>query len=261
MATKKSSFEQFSSESWKYYTAIASESNNLAETVGRPSHCIGVGENIWNDIKNKFNLKSNSSFLDIGCGFGEVTQCMLQDPVCNNISFTLVDAPEILEKIKSDFSSFFKDDTLLVPGYFPSNKNLIDATKKFEYILAYSVLHCTDSPIEFIESAVRFLAPGGKLLLGDFANVHKKGRFLSTPYGRKFEAKYKNIDIKDVPFYKNQYSFFDEAVNHNKLINDELLLSIMKDYRNRGYEVHVLPQPDGLPFSKTREDLLITCLD
>jgi SAM-dependent methyltransferase len=260
MATKKSSFEQFGIASWDCYTSLVSKSSNLAETVGRPPNCIGMGKNIWNDIKNKFNLKNIGSFLDIGCGFGEVTECMLQDPVCSDIFFTLVDAPEILAKIKSDFSSLVKDNTLLVPGYFPNNKNYIDSSKKFEYILAYSVLHCTDSPMEFIESAVHFLAPGGKLLLGDFANVHKKGRFVSTSYGRKFEAEYKNIDINDVPFYKDQFAFFDESVDHNKLINDELLFDITKRYRNRGYEVYVLPQPPELPFSKTREDILITSL-
>ena len=261
MIAKKSCSEQFSEESWEYYTAVVGESRNLAETVGRPAHCIGRGGNIWADVKKKFNLNGSGSFLDIGCGFGEVTQCMLQDPECNNISFTLVDAPEILERIKVDFSSFLKDDTSLMPGYFPNNKNLIDIAKKFEYILAYSVLHCTDSPMEFIEGAVQLLAPGGKLLLGDFANVHKKGRFLSTTYGRKFEAKYKNIDLQDVPFYADQYAFVDEAVNHNKLINDDLLFNIIKVYRNKGYEVYVLPQPDDLPFSKTREDILIISLD
>lgn len=258
---KKTFIGQLGHESWEYYTSIVNKLGNLSETVGRPGASLGIGQHIWADIKQKLSLKDAGSFLNIGCGFGEVTECMLKDQVCNNISFTLVDAPEILEKIRITFSSIIKDDTLLVPGYFPNNKNCIDSSKKFEYILAYSVLHCTDFPVEFIENAVQFLATGGKLLLGDFANVHKKGRFVSTEYGRKFDAKYKNIDIKDVPFYKDQYSFFDEAVNHNKLINDELLFDIMKCYRNRGYEVYVLPQSPELPFSKTREDLLITCLD
>lgn len=239
-----------------YYTSCLDKSN-LAESAGRNIQSLGSGKHIWNDIKQKLDLRQNSSFLDIGCGFGEVTLSMLRDTKTDNISLTLIDSPEIIQKIKETFTDILPNNTFFVPGYFPENKASLRDSHKFDCIVSYSVLQYAKSPIEFIENAVALLAPGGKFLLGDFANVNKKGRFLSTVNGRKFDAEYKNIDIKKVPAYKDQYDFIDTSINHIKHINDELLLQIMKEYRHRGYDVYVLPQLPELPFSKTREDILI----
>jgi SAM-dependent methyltransferase len=147
--------------------------------------------------------------------------------------------------------------TFFWEGIFPKVASTVGFPKQADLILVYSVLHYTDEPEVFVDQAVSLLAEGGQLLLGDLPNVHKKGRFLTSSPGRQFEATYRGVNQADLPVYKDQFDYYDKCDNQNKKINDDLIVRIINKYRGKGYDVYVLPQSKYLPFSYTREDLLI----
>ena len=241
-------------EAYDHYSNIVKKSDNLAETVGRPPSSLGIETDIWKDIKNKLNFESSDSILDIGCGYGELTQILVQELENLNCSLTLFDIPEVIKKISANFT--YSHNCSFIEGLFPKDKNKI--IKKYNKIIVYSVLHCTNNPYKFIIQSLKFLNPGGSILFGDIPNINKKGRFLSTTEGRKFDAEYKNIRLENVPFYKNHQDFVKKLPNmHNKNINDEFLLKLFSELRMQGFDVYILPQGNKLPFCKTREDLII----
>ena len=175
----------------------------------------------------------------------------------HDIELHLIDIPEALSLIKREMIQEIPKHTYFWEGIFPTVASMTDFPKQVDLILVYSVLHYTDQPEIFVDAAVSLLAEGGKLLLGDLPNVHKKGRFLSSRAGSKFEAAYRGVAQEQVPVYENQFDYFEKCHNQNKKINDDLIQSLVKRYRNRGYDVYVLPQKEGLPFSRSREDVLI----
>jgi ubiquinone/menaquinone biosynthesis C-methylase UbiE len=241
----------------RYQDLLTNQNVNLAVTVGREPHHSGLAKIIWADITRKISLKPNSKVLDIGCGFGEVTELCLKEGLSLNLELHLVDIPEAISRIRTEMSSKIYPEVVFWDKIFPETINLPSFPSLFNTVLAYSVLHYTDKPEYFIERAVSLLADGGQLLLGDLPNVHKKGRFLSSYFGRAFDAAYKGLNLNDVPFYKNHDDFYEQCTNQNKKINDNLISNTIKKYRKRGYHVYVLSQSEKLPFSYTREDLLI----
>ena len=50
---------------------------------------------------------------------------------------------------------------------------------------------------------------------------------------------------------------FAAAPTLDRYLDDAFIAELFLRYRGRGAEVYVLPQPSGLPFSYTREDVLI----
>jgi SAM-dependent methyltransferase len=176
-----------------------------------------------------------------------------------------MDVGEIIESINANVipsidlvESSFK----LIKGYFPEDY-LFDE-QRFDRILLYSVLHYTDDPYMVIDKALTLLKPYGKLLLGDLPNINQKGRFLSSEKGKIFEAEYKKVPVNKLPVYKDHADFVNKMKadeNYYSLLNDELIYKIQKSYTEQGYDVFILPQPNELPFSKTRHDILICKYD
>ncbi len=245
-------------ETIKRYADLLKDNDvDLAVAVGRHSEHLGVGKHIWMDITNKLKFKQGASFLDIGCGFGEVTQYSLAAAETLDMQLHLLDIEEVLNRVKQEMEAETPPNTVFWNGIFPEAINRETFPKAFDLILVYSVLHYTDQPEHFIEKAVSLLAPRGQLLIGDVPNVHKKGRFLSSIPGRAFEAGYRKVALDQVPVYQDQFDFFAQCGNQNKKINDDFLSGVIKTYRSKGYHVYVLPQPENLPFFKTREDILI----
>ena len=242
-----------------YRSLLTRPDLNLATSVGRSEKDLGKGTAIWRDIRRKLLPRSGETLLDIGCGFGEVTIQILGVAASQGLSVTLVDIEEVIARISVEFRKKLPPDTKLVAGIFPQDmgRRLMNQRRGYDCILAYSVLHYTDRPKEFISSAVRLLAPGGRLLIGDLPNVDRKGRFLASEYGRKFEARYRGVPVSTLPLYKSAEDYVREAKRQNRRINDALVLWAGKRFRKSGFDVFVLPQSANLPFSHTREDLLI----
>ena len=75
-------------------------------------------------------------------------------------------------------------------------------------------------------------------------------RFSKSSEGIKFEKYWKKIKKKELSSnlkeFRNLIAF-----------NDKLIMETIKKIRNKGFNAYLLSQGEGLPFSNTREDILI----
>ena len=137
-----------------------------------------------------------------------------------------------------------------VAGQFPANAAKIPASSA-DAILCYSVFHYVFGFMDvygFIDEALQLLKPGGEFLLGDIPNISKRNRFLQTPTGEAFHKNLLNTSEKP----SVQSLSFDKGK-----IDDGILLGLISRYRNFGFETYLLPQPDVLPMSNSRDDVVI----
>ena len=132
----------------------------------------------------------------------------------------------------------------------------------FDKTLLYSVLQSLPNMKDvtrLINKAVKYLGPGGKMLIGDIPNSSLKKRFLSTKAGKIFDREWN----------KNRLRASNKGDNDSKvnklflenascvLFDDAKVLGLIEQLRNQGLHAFILPQPMNLPFGNTREDLLV----
>ena len=173
------------------------------------------------------------------------------------MNLVLFDIPEVIDRLKSELRGNLNPISFSA-GVFPAQIPEEVQSQKYDLILLYSVIHYTEKSFEMIEAAVKLLAPGGKLLVGDIPNLSKKGRFLSSAFGRAFEASYKKTSLDQIPEYKDHKDFEEKNAKLSTAhLNDEFILKTLSHFRNSGFNAYVLDQPSTLPFSYTREDILI----
>jgi len=240
------------------YNRLIKESHDLASTVGRTENELGMAKDIWNDIQNKLFMESNKKVLEIGCGYGELTETMLEGYNKYNQIVTMLDIESVITAIKTNFSKHLNEKIELVNGIFPYETELDDShLNSFDYIIVYSVIHYTDEPKNFVLKCLDYLAPGGKLLIADLPNSNKRGRFLASQFGRKFEANWKKVELTDIPEYKTHHEYVDSGLHNTPQISDEFVLWAMTRFRESGYDVFMLPQNKSLPYHYTREDMLL----
>jgi len=242
------------------YASLVTNSKSMVTTAGRYAADAGKVRWIWPDICQKLDLQNATSLFDIGCGYGSVTQQCLRYAKKRNLSITLMDIPEIIASVRQDLLPTNQRSTVkFIEGLFPNHCPASFLKKvQFDRVLLYSVIHYTTQPRRLIDAAVRLLRPGGRLLIGDIPNLNKKGRFLASPFGHRFEARYRNSKLSDIARYRSHQDFVNRnRTPQNAPFSDALVLSVSRRYRKEGFDVFVLPQPDNLPFCYTREDLLI----
>ncbi len=250
-------------KSREYFAKIALERNDKTTVAGRYAFDAGKEEAIVGDIIQKIDMQEKQSFLDIGCGFGFVVESLLKHATGQHSAVTLLDIPEVIDAVERELIAGKYRDIRLLRGLFPKDFDK-SQLKSFDRVLLYSVLHYSDDPLANVEAAVKLLNPYGKLLLGDLPNISKKGRFLSSSLGKRFEAKYRNTSIDQIPNYKDHLDYVSKMKsdpNYFSLIDDDFVRTVWKKYSKRGYEVYVLPQPANLPFCLTSEDILICRYD
>lgn len=215
------------------------------EKIGFPSvFREGFDREILDDIKTKINWNRVKTILDIGCGCGDLTKFLIDDAKGAQKKIVLVDSSEVLNQIDDE------PHILKIQGRFPDNDTEIRKIETVDVIICYSVFHYVfieGNPFDFIERALALLKSGGKLLLGDIPNATKRNRFLLTPAGEVFHRKLMNTTEKPqvTPF----------VVEPGKM-DDGFILSLLTRYRNFGVETYLLPQPEHLPLSNSREDIL-----
>jgi SAM-dependent methyltransferase len=184
--------------------------------------------------------------LDIGPGCSELPALIRRR--CEELGHTLllVDSEEMLahhpdgERVRK-FSGRFPDCAGMLGEY----------TEGVDAVLAYSVLHYVfphGSVHAFLDEAMRLLAPGGHLLIGDIPNVSKRRRFFSSPAGRAFHREFTGSDQPP------ELTF--NAVEPEK-IDDAVLLGLMARARAAGCDAYLVPQDGALPMANRREDLLV----
>lgn len=220
------------------------------ERIGFPdNYRQGFVEHIVTDITQKLNLedKPNSSFLDIGCGAGDLTSALLNICSSQDIKAVLVDSPEMLQHIS---------ETPIhsqVPGKFPDNFTAVIGEAKGGYhsILCYSVLHyiiIDHSIFDFIDAICLSLAQGGSALIGDIPNQSKRNRFFSQETGINYHKKFMQTNEPPIVEHYN--------IDRNT-IDESVLDALIDRARANGCHGYLVPQLSTLPMHNRRDDLLI----
>jgi len=205
------------------------------------------------DIIGKLRPNANARLLEIGCGVG-----LMLRPL----------APLVAEAVGIDHCSLLRQFSSLEP---PANVRLLDGRfpevrpdGTFDHILVYSVLQYmagADEARHFVNASLELLAPGGSLLIGDLPNADSNRRFCSSTEGQRVTEAYTLAKFGDQELNQAAYAAWADirrdVVIPPSFIDDRFLLGLLVDLRHRGYESYLLPQPRALPFSLTREDLLI----
>lgn len=250
---EKSEFSRFQNLTFEDFKSLAKDDSlSKYQKIGFPdSYRSGKEKDIFLDIIGKLGLdltsKKNGIFLDIGPGCSELPMMIVDACRATACELLLVDSTEMLEQLPSG------DSILKFPGYFPNDvPGLInDYQGKIDYIVGYSIFHYVfynTCIFRFLDTAVSLLKPGGRLLVGDIPNISKRKRFFSTDTGIKFHQEFTKTDtLPDVQHLQLEPTHIDDGV----------LMGIIQRYRNFGYNAFLLPQPDHLPLSNRREDLLI----
>lgn len=242
--------QRFEDLSFDDFRKMASD-NSLScyEKIGFPnSYRQDKEQMIFEDISSKLSLlhESNKVVLDIGPGCSELPHMLVELCRARNHHLIFIDSEEML--------SHLPDETFIekISGYYP---NCLDKEKhknRVDVILGYSIFHYifSESNIyNFLDTSLYLMAEGGQMLIGDIPNISKRKRFFSSQNGVKFHQAFTDsLELPDVKF--NQIDF-------NK-IDDSVIMSLVARARNQGFDAYTLPQPDRLPMSNRREDILIT---
>ena len=231
----------------KIYSNLAVNNNfGSSEKAGRYISHSGLEKGIFNDIKIKLNLKKDDKLLDIGCGCGPLVDLLIK--YCNKkkIHLTLCDIPDVIDILKKKYLKY--KNIHFLNGEFQN----IKFKKKFNKILCYSVIQCVNKPRIFYKKILDILTVDGKVLVGDLPNVNRKYRFLKSSFGKKFEEKRLKKKIKF-----NDLQAFLKITKQNKLINDRFIEYILRYSKKKGRNCFLMKQSNKLPFSYTREDILI----
>jgi hypothetical protein len=220
------------------------------EKIGFPdSYRRGKEEAIFRDILGKLtNLgKTGKTVVDIGPGCSDLPRMLID--LCRRQGHTLVliDSQEMLDHLPDE------PFIVKVPGRYPDECGWIFEryAGKVDAILCYSVLHHVFGVADifsFVDLSLGLLAEGGEMLIGDVPNISKRKRFFSSPAGIRYHREFTGRDeIPEVRF----------SVPEPGQIDDAVILSLLLRCRLAGFDAYWLPQPDGLPMSNRREDILI----
>ena len=143
------------------------------------------------------------------------------------------------------------ENVTLLAGQWPEVK----PEGQFDRILVYSVIQYVldaRSAIAFLDACLASLRPGGRLLLGDLPNRDAKARFLSSPAGQSFNASWNDRKALSSPEDEIIVSCFESlTIDPIACFDDEFLLRLLRDTRQKGFESYLLPQPAVLPFGNT----------
>jgi 2-polyprenyl-3-methyl-5-hydroxy-6-metoxy-1,4-benzoquinol methylase len=234
---------------------LAAEQLSSATLISGRLACQAESEqHISADVIAKMGLNGTGTLLEIGCGVGT-----LLTPLARCVSKAIgIDHPSCIAKYRelgvapnvSLFSGEWPCATVPVP---------------VDWLLCYSVLHClrdAQAAMHFIRACLEALRPGGTLLIGDLPNVDKRQRFLASAFGKRFHADWmaqtadqSRVLHRDAMAREEIFAQLDRSAP--PFISDAFVLRVLTEARNEGHESYLLSQPTQLPFSFTREDVII----
>jgi SAM-dependent methyltransferase len=244
---------------FEMYSSLADSESNETVRVGRRSEDACTEPMIWEDINFKLRITPGERGADIGCGCGVIARLWYAKARSENLDMTLVDFPSPIRRLQGEMADTGMSGAVrLVPGIFPDRLPERLPESSYDFVVMYGAVQCSDDPSGMVDAAVRLLRPGGRLLVGDLSNLSKKGRFLATDAGWRFDALYRSIPLSEAVRYTTHQDFVE--TQHEPAggrIDDAFVMEKLRCWRNRGMDAYIVPQPSSLPFSFTREDLLI----
>ncbi|MGE4556726.1 MAG: class I SAM-dependent methyltransferase [Desulfovibrionaceae bacterium] len=242
-----------SKKSFDNFGLAAKRMSNYTVMASRYAHQSVNERRIIVDLQHKLDLKPNDTLLEIGCNSGTL---LIPLSFLVRQSFA-VDHEDCLKVLTARFN-----DTSIVS--MPGNFLDLQFEEKFNKILIYSVLHYLSDESElmdFVDKAMDILAPGGRLLLGDIPNSDKRERFRATEQGRRwleeFDQHRQEAKLSCAEECISQGLTCAEKDSNCVAFGDDLVFSILRRARCRGFESYLLEQHPLLPFGPERDDILI----
>lgn len=237
--------------SFENYAIRAKELKSFTSIAGRHDFQAEDEKRIVLDIYNKLDISTKDDCLEIGCGTGN-----LLIPLSFFVkSITGIDNDMCIERLNKRFSD--EKNVKFICGNFLD----LEIEQKFDKIIIYSVLHYLEDEnqvMAFIFKALRLLNKGGKMILGDIPNKSKMERFNNSDFGKNFKLEYaKKVAQFNENNEENQICNILKEDLHNISFDDNFIFRILRETREKGYDAYILPQPEGLPFNYTREDIII----
>ena len=232
------------------YEELALSSKSEIVKSGRPQRVEDTSLQVFADIASKIELSGNQSILDIGCSTGWLLDKFIEYCGKSGGELYLFDQAAVIKSIKNRIIQIPKF-LHFVSGIFPKDEKEL-GIQRFDRIVVYSVLQYVPNPEEFVEAILKYLGPGGKLLIGDIPNADKKRRFLASTFGQGIHNEYL--------LHNSQSAVNVDASSEAQLspyLGDDLILRILRMCSNLGFNSYLLPQKVGLPFNFTRVDILI----
>lgn len=217
--------------------------------IGFPDTYRGTQErDIFDDICAKLPplARPGQTVLDIGPGCANLPRMLIE--LCGRQSHQLylIDSPEMLAQLP-DAACARKIEGAF-PACFPASGI---AEGSVNALLCYSVLHylfVETNPFHVVDTVVQALAPGGVALFGDIPNASRRARFFSSAAGRDYHRGFAPGTAPPVPRLHE---------SHAGKIDDSVLLAMMQRAQLAGCDAYLVPQPDTLPMSNRRDDLII----
>jgi 2-polyprenyl-3-methyl-5-hydroxy-6-metoxy-1,4-benzoquinol methylase len=236
------------------YGILANKLSTPALISGRNLFNVNV-EDIVADVARKLEITPESTLLEVGCGVG-----FLLTPLARMVERAVgVDSDQCIEKYR-EFGT--PENVELIAGRWP----YVAISECFDSILVFSVMGCLpdrDEAMRFIEKCLSLLKHNGKLLIAEIQNIDMIHRFKLSDLGKKVTQEYMELKLlHENHETREQASVFSQARQSDgqdagNYFNDDFALDLLKDLRKRGYDAFILPQSSLLPFSLSREDILI----
>lgn len=117
-----------------------------------------LGHNVKSLLnENRIKIDSNSVYLDVGCGNGEVAKCISEELKIN---------PETIKGIEI----IDRDDFCNITRYKFDGKHIPESFEKSDFVTIFNVLHHTQNDqeaYELLNSIYKHMKPNGTLLIRD----------------------------------------------------------------------------------------------
>lgn len=237
---------------------------SVHEKVGFPdAYRAEYEKNIYTDIQAKLPALAagGASILDIGCGCSDLPRMMMRTAQAQGQRLFLLDSAEMLGQLPDvsmapggNAGAAARDEAIVkVAAKFPDCPDFLrEFEGRMDAVMTYSVLQyvfADGNVFKFIDEALKLLAPGGRLLIGDIPNISMRKRFFASDNGIAHHRAFtRSADaVPEVRFNRIEPGHIDDAV----------VFGILGRARAAGFHGYVVPQSPGLPMANRREDILI----